>query len=251
VGNRDNTHKSIIKIITFITIALFLSSIFNLSTFTSYAARPDVGFQDGMSDCQSGTPNAINSHSNAGHHTAEYMAAYKRGLDSCNNSGSNNNIDQGIATRNSVSSDQQLTQPSTSIAPQQQTTGTPIAPLSTLNGNNNNNNTPQSSETAPDFNSICNTLQAGLFDLCSQLVNPNGNLTAAGNTTVRCIITSAMLNVGATVLEIQPNFINSTLTNFSDPTGCGGLVKIDQINNLLTATGNMKGIVDQLIRLIQ
>jgi hypothetical protein len=248
VGNRNNTHKSIIKIITFIIVSLFLSSIFNLSTFTSHAARPDVGFQDGLSDCQSGTSNAINSHSNAGHHTAEYMAAYKRGLASCDNSGSNNNINQGIATRNSVSSDQQLTQPATSIAPQQQTTAAPKAPLSTLNGNNN---IPQLSETTPDFNSICNTLQTGLFDSCGQLVNPNGNLTTAGNTTVRCIITSAMLNVGATVLEIQPNFINNTLTNFSDPTGCGGLVKIDQINNLLTTMGNMKGIVNQLIRLIQ
>ena len=94
-------------------------------------------------------------------------------------------------------------------------------------------------------------LQAGLYDSCSQLVNPDGNLTAAGNTTIKCIITSAMLNVGATVLQIQPSFINNTLTNFSDPTGCGGLVKIDQLNNLLTATGNTKGIVNQLIRLIQ
>ncbi|MGN6623467.1 MAG: hypothetical protein ACTHKK_04940, partial [Candidatus Nitrosocosmicus sp.] len=93
-------------------------------------------------------------------------------------------------------------------------------------------------------------LQTGLFDLCSQLVNQDGNLTTAGNTTVRCIITIVMLNVGATVLEIQPSFINNTLTNFSDPTGCGGLVKIDQINNLSTATGNMKGIVNQLMRLI-
>ncbi|MGN6628988.1 MAG: hypothetical protein ACTHKJ_03830 [Candidatus Nitrosocosmicus sp.] len=244
----NNIDKSIIKIIAFIIVSLFLSSIFNLSTFTSHAARPDVGFQDGMSDCQSGTSNAINSHSNAGHHTAEYMAAYKRGLASCDNSGSNNNINQGIATRNPVSSDQQLTQSATSIAPQQQTTAAPIAPLSILN--ENNNNLPHSNETTSDFNSICYTLQTGLFDLCSQLVNPDGNLTTAGNTTVRCIITSVMLNVGATVLEIQPSFINNTLTNFSDPTGCGGLVKIDQINNLSTATGNMKGIVNQLMRLI-
>ena len=90
-----------------------------------------------------------------------------------------------------------------------------------------------------------------MYDSCSQLVNSNGNLTASGNTIIKCIITSTMLNVGATVLQIEPSFINNTLTNFSDPTGCGGIVKIDQLNNLLTATGNIKGIVNQLIRFIQ
>ena len=251
----NNIQINITTTLTVLFVSIFLSSIINISTLTSFGARPDVGFQDGLSDCQTGTSNAINGHSNAGHHSAEYMEAYKRGLASCSNSGSSININQGITGGNVVSSNESLTQqqqqqqpPALVEAPQASTTQSPLIPQSTLK---ENNDSIQSSDNALDFNSICNTLQAGLFDSCNQLVNPNGNLTPAGNTTVKCIITSAMLNVGATVLQIQPSFINNTLTNFSDPIGCGGLIKIDQLNNLLTATGNMKGIINQLIRLIQ
>lgn len=244
MSNSNNLqHQGITTILTVLIVSIFLSSTFNHSTFTSLGATPaNVGFQDGLSDCQSGTSNAINSHSNAGHHSAEYMAAYKRALSSCSKTGSNinNNVNQGITSGNSVSSSGPLIQ---------QQAATPMVPQqSLLNGNNN---TPQSGQPALDFNSICNTLQSGLYDSCNQLVDPNGSLNAAGNMTVKCIVASAMLNVGATVLEIQPSFINNTLTNFSDPTGCGGIVKIDQLNNLLTSTGNMKGIVNQLIRFIQ
>lgn len=244
MSNSNNLqHKSTTTILTVLIISIFLSSTFNQFISLSLGATPaEVGFKDGLSDCQTGTSNAINSHSNAGHHSAEYTAAYKRGLASCNNSKSNinNNINQGITGGNSVSSNGPLIQ---------QQAAPPITPQQPPS--NENNNTPQSSQTALDFNSICNTLQSGLYDSCNQLVNPNGSLNAAGNTTVKCIVTSAMLNVGATVLEIQPSFINNTLTNISDPTGCGGVVKIDQLNHLLTSTGNMKGIVNQLILLIQ
>jgi hypothetical protein len=240
VNNVNNIqNKNTLSIFAIITISLFLSSIINQSIFTAHGARPDVGFQDGVSDCQSRTSNALNSHSNAGHHSAEYMEAYNRGLASCGTSSSSGNTNQLVTNDNSE------TAPVTSVDSQQQTTS---GPAPTINGNNN---LTQSNETALDFNSICNILQAGLYNSCGQLVNSNGNLTPAGNTTVKCIITGAMLNVGATLLQIQPSFINNTLTNFSDPTGCGGLVKIDQLNNLLIATGNMKGIVNQLIRLIQ
>jgi|tagenome__1003787_1003787.scaffolds.fasta_scaffold20629562_1 hypothetical protein len=54
----------------------------------SFGAKSDTGFQDCLSDCQTGTSNAINGHSNAGHHSAAYMDAYNRGLASCN-TGSN------------------------------------------------------------------------------------------------------------------------------------------------------------------
>ena len=253
INNNIRNKTTTTTILTVLFVSIFHSSIINISTLTSYGARPDVGFQDGLSDCQTGTSNAINGHSNAEHHSDEYMAAYKRGLDSCSNSGSSSDINQGITGGNVVSSNEPLTQQQQQtkalVAPQASTTQPPVTPQPTLN---EGNDSTQTNETAAlDFNSICNMLQAGLYDSCSQLVNPDGNLTAAGNTTIKCIITSAMLNVGATVLQIQPSFINNTLTNFSDPTGCGGLVKIDQLNNLLTATGNTKGIVNQLIRLIQ
>jgi hypothetical protein len=233
----QNKTTTTTTILTVLFVSIFHSSIINISTLTSYGARPDVGFQDGLSDCQTGTSNAINSHSNAGHHSDEYMEAYNRGLASCGTSNSSGNTNQVVTNDNSEIA---------SVDSQQQAAS---GPTPTINGNNN---LTQSNETATlDFNSICNMLQSGLYDSCSQLINPDGILTPAGNTTIKCIITSAMLNVGATVLQIQPSFINNTLTNFSDPTGCGGIVKIDQLNNLLTATGNMKGIVNQLIRLIQ
>jgi len=262
ISNNIQNKTTTTTILTVLFASIFLSSIINISTLTSYGARPDVGFQDGLSDCQTGTSNAINGHSNAEHHSDEYMAAYKRGLASCSNSGSNSNINQGIPGGNFVSSNEPLTQQQqpTPIAPPQQqlttalvapqasTTQSPVTPQPTLNGDNDST---QSNGTALDFNSICNILQTGLYDSCSQLINQDGILTPAGNTTIKCIITSAMLNVGATVLQIEPSFINNTLTNFSDLTGCGGIVKIDQLNSQLTATGNMKGIVNQLIRMIQ
>ena len=52
----------------------------------AFGVRSDVGFQDGASDCQSGTSNAINGHSNAGSHSTSYMNAYNQGLASCGGS---------------------------------------------------------------------------------------------------------------------------------------------------------------------
>ncbi len=53
-----------------ITMGVFVSLILltlvgSQSTFTAYDARPDVGFQDGLSVCRSGISYAINGHSNA------------------------------------------------------------------------------------------------------------------------------------------------------------------------------------------
>jgi hypothetical protein len=45
--------------------------------------RSSVGFQDGLSDCATGTSAKINGASNAGHHTQAYMQGYKEGLNSC------------------------------------------------------------------------------------------------------------------------------------------------------------------------
>jgi hypothetical protein len=239
-------------ILTVLFVSLIHSSIINISTLTSFGARPDVGFKDGLSDCQTGTSNAINGHSNAGHHSDEYMAAYKRGLASCSNSGSNSNINQGITGGNSVSSNEPLTQQPTLIAPQQQAAIQPeqeqTEQVPTFNLDNN---AIQSNETPFTFVPICNLLQTSLNYSCDQLVDPNGNLTRLGNSTVKCIVADAILGVGANILEITPNFVNSSLDALSGPVGCGEVVKIDQLNNLLSATGNMKGIVNQLIRWIQ
>jgi hypothetical protein len=97
-----NQKKKTIQISAVIIASLVLSTIASQSTFTVYGANPDVGFQDGLSDCQTGTSNAINGHSNAGHHSAEYMDAYKRGLTSCNHSiGSSNGNNANLNGDNS------------------------------------------------------------------------------------------------------------------------------------------------------
>jgi hypothetical protein len=243
--------NTITTTLTVLFVSIFLSSIINISTLTSFGARPDVGFQDGLSDCQTGTSNAINGHSNAGHHSAEYMEAYKRGLDSCNISGSSSNINQGIKGDNVVSSNEPLTQSPTLVAPQQSPAIQPRQEQTEqVPSINLDNNTFQSNETTFTFVPICNLLQTSLNNSCDQLVDPNGNLTRLGNSTVKCIVADAILGVGATVLEITPNFVNSSLDALSGPVGCGEVVKIDQLNNLLSATGNLKGIVNQLIRWI-
>jgi hypothetical protein len=258
--NNDSLQNNSVTttVLTVMILAISFSPIFSDSISTSFSATSaEVGFQDGLSDCQSGTSNAINNHPNAGHHSAAYMEAYNKGLASCSKTGSNTN--QGFTSGNTESTStpiapQQQQSIQQSPAPNQASSATeaiiPVTPQSTLNGNNDSIQADETT-TAPDFNSICNTLQTGLYDSCSQLVDTNGILTSAGNTTIKCIITSALLNIGSTVLQIPPSFINNTLTNFSDPTGCGGVVKIDQLNSILSGTGNVKGIVNQLIRLIQ
>jgi len=71
-----------------IITSLIISTISSQPISTVFGAKADVGFQDGLSDCQTGTSDALNGHSNAGHHSAAYMDAYNQGLTSCSNSGS-------------------------------------------------------------------------------------------------------------------------------------------------------------------
>jgi hypothetical protein len=132
-------NKNTIQTLAIIITSLVISTVASQSISTAFGASADVGFQDGLSDCQSGTSNAINGHSNAGHHSDEYMAAYKRGLASCSNSGSNSNINQGVTGGNSVSSNEPLTQQQQStalIAPQASTTQPSVTPQPTLNEGN-------------------------------------------------------------------------------------------------------------------
>jgi|tagenome__1003787_1003787.scaffolds.fasta_scaffold16963903_1 hypothetical protein len=82
--------------------------ITNPLTLTAFSAKSDIGFQYGLSDCQTGTSNAINGHSNEGHHSAAYINAYNQGLASCGNSGSNSGD-------NSASSNQPSTEQSDTI----------------------------------------------------------------------------------------------------------------------------------------
>ena len=69
-----------------------------------YAGTPQqnaaVGFQDGLRDCRSGSSDWINSHPNAGHHSADYLQGYQEGLNSCVNPVSNNNQNSGNVDQN-------------------------------------------------------------------------------------------------------------------------------------------------------
>src|SRR6476469_6030656 len=103
VSNFNNKqNKNSFSIIIIITISLFLSSTVNQSTLTAHGARPDVGFQDGISDCQSGTSNALNCHNNEGNHSAVYMEENKHRMTRCGPYDSNDNANQGVTNDNSA-----------------------------------------------------------------------------------------------------------------------------------------------------
>lgn len=55
---------------------------------------------------------------------------------------------------------------------------------------------------------------------------------------------------GIASVFLPPKAVIGGLSTLAGPSSCGGLVKIDQLNNLLSGSGNMKGIINQLTRLI-
>ena len=94
--------KKVLSLMVIIT-SLLSSTIATQPISTVFGAKPDVGFQDGLSDCQTGISDALNGHSNAGHHSSAYMEAYNRGLTSCNNSdgsGSGSSDNSGSSSSN-------------------------------------------------------------------------------------------------------------------------------------------------------
>ncbi|MDQ6724096.1 MAG: hypothetical protein M3Z01_07515 [Thermoproteota archaeon] len=90
VTNNIIQKKKTIKILSSLIVVLFLSIVVSQSSFAaSDSQNSAIGFQDGLKDCRSGTSNAINGHSNTGHHSASYMQGYNQGLTNCNKSGGN------------------------------------------------------------------------------------------------------------------------------------------------------------------
>ena len=67
--------KNVIGMLTVIIASIIFSMISNPLILTAFAAKSNVGFQDGLSDCQTGISDSINGHRNAGHHSAAYMEA--------------------------------------------------------------------------------------------------------------------------------------------------------------------------------
>jgi len=63
---------------------------------------------------------------------------------------------------------------------------------------------------------------------CS-LINPDGTLTSVGDTVVGCITNGAIVTVFESQFNIPLDTIKSILGGLAGPTGCSGIVNIDQI----------------------
>jgi hypothetical protein len=87
--------------------------------------------------------------------------------------------------------------------------------------------------------SICITLQPALYSSCDTLVNPDGTLSAEGQCALGCIRNGAMLAGGAGLLGVPVSIIGKGLSLLSAPTGAGGMVKMDEINNVANSMGGL------------
>ncbi len=140
----NNQKKKTTTILVLIITASIFISVGGQSAFAgSTADNTAIGFQDGLKDCRSGSFNHINSHSNAGHHSAAYIKGYNQGLNSCVHSSS-------------------IT---TSKGNGNQITGTD-------NHNHNNRNQGQSQVASPHFSCFVLIGKCG-----SQIINQGQSLT--------------------------------------------------------------------------
>ena len=117
----------------------------------------------------------------------------------------------------------------------------------------NSQQTPQNDINSPsgsngqglDFGPICNTLQIAFYHSCSELVNPDGSLTSLGSDTVKCTLSGAAIG-GIASFVLPTGIVIEGLSALAGPTGCGGLVKIDQLSSI----GNIHGILNILTKFI-
>jgi hypothetical protein len=110
----------------------------------------------------------------------------------------------------------------------------------------NDNNVPTGSNGQKlDFGPICNTLQIAFYHSCNELVNPDGSLTSLGSDTVKCTLSGAAIG-GIASFVLPTGIVIEGLGALAGPTGCGGLVKIDQLNSI----GNIHGILNILTKFI-
>src|SRR6266487_2189273 len=79
------------------------------------------------------------------------------------------------------------------------------------------------------WNTLCGAGRSYLLQSCVSLINPDGSLTSAGDTAVGCITNGAIATLFASQFNIPLNTIKSLLGGLAGPTGCGGIVNLDQI----------------------
>jgi hypothetical protein len=89
-----------------------------------------------------------------------------------------------------------------------------------------------------DWRGICRTLQIALYSSCEELVDSDdGSLTPEGERALGCIRNGALLAAGAGLLPglgipVTPGIIVKGLDFLEEPTGCGGIVKMDMLNQI-------------------
>jgi hypothetical protein len=99
-----------------------------------------------------------------------------------------------------------------------------------------------------DWRSICSTLQIALYSPCAELVNnDDGSLSSEGERALSCIRNGALLAAGAGLLPgvgipVTPGLIIKGLDALEERTGCGGIVKMDMLNQI----GNLGTILSFL-----
>jgi hypothetical protein len=79
------------------------------------------------------------------------------------------------------------------------------------------------------WTTLCGAEQRYLVESCNSLINPDGSLTGNGDRAVGCITNGAILTVLASQFNLPLDTIKSLLGGLAGPTGCSGIVNLDQI----------------------
>jgi len=77
---------------------------------------------------------------------------------------------------------------------------------------------------------ICTQLQSAFYKPCSSYVNPDNTLTYDGEVAMTCIKTGIALGSGAAALGVPTGIFTRGLNLLAGPTGCGNIVKPDELN---------------------
>lgn len=81
------------------------------------------------------------------------------------------------------------------------------------------------------WNVICQKGSQYLLESCATLLNPDGSLTAQGDTAVGCIRNGFAAAILGTKLGLSFDQIKSALGFAAGASGCGGIVDLNQIQN--------------------
>jgi hypothetical protein len=79
------------------------------------------------------------------------------------------------------------------------------------------------------WTTLCSASQSYLLESCDSLINPDSTLTSAGDTAVGCITNGAIITVFAAQFNMPLDTIKNILGGIAGPTGCIGIVNMDQI----------------------